>query len=309
MTKRKMICLLSALILLAAAAAGWMLRTESSGIFYLAADGEREWYLLGSIHVGSRDMYPLSASVRKAMKEADVLAFECDTESAQSAAVTQRMMRYDDGSGLADHISPQTMQALEQTAQKTGYDMAAFAQLKPWAITSLLSMDTLAAEMGTKDVHKATELGVENQVRKQMGRKTVRYLETVEHQLGLLDAFSPELQEYLLASACEAILHPEEALDEELKLWPEWWANGNAQAFADSYLKGLDEDAEPVLAQEYHRALITERNQQMAVELDALLQNGQSGFATVGLMHLVLPEDSILCELERMGYRIEKIEN
>jgi len=308
MTKKKIFCLLAALVIAAAFAAGWKLQQESSGIFYRVTGSGKEWYLLGSIHVGSRSMYPMSASIRNAMKEADVLVFECDAESAEAIAATQRMMRYDDD-GLAAHIRPETLRSLEQVSQKTGYDMGMFAQLKPWAVTSLLSMETLSAEMGTKDVHQATKLGVENQVRKQMGNKPVRYLETVESQLGLMDAFSPALQEYLLSAACEAILHPEDALDEELKLWPQWWAEGNAQAFADSYLKGMQEEAEPALAQEYHASLITQRNRRMAQELDRLMENNQSGFVTVGLMHLVLPGDSILHELEKMGYEVQKIEN
>ena len=309
MKKRKIFCLCLVLIVLAALLAGWMVQKESSGIFYRVSGGEKDLYLLGSIHVGSRDMYPMSGKIRKAMKEADVLVFECDTQSPEAAGVTQQMMRYAADDRLGNHISAETMQALEQAAKKTGYSTTAFEQLKPWAVTSMLSMETLSAEMGTRDVRRATELGVENQLRKQMGKKPVSYLETVESQLGLMDAFSPELQEYLLSTACEAILFPEEALDEELKLWPQWWAEGNAQAFADSYLKGLLEEAEPALAQEYHASLMKQRNKTMAKELDALLSSGRRVFATVGLMHLVLPDDSILYELEQMGYQVEKIEN
>lgn len=308
MKKRWLLCL-TALILLVVLAAGMVAQRESNGIFYRVTGGGKDMYVLGSIHIGSKEMYPLNAAIRTAMHEADVMVFECDTNSQDAALTTQRLMRYENDTELDKHISPACMEDLAKVMKKTGYDMNEISQLKPWAVTSLLSMETLAAEMGTRDVHQASALGVENQVRKQMGEKTVHYLENVEEQLGLMDDFSSELQEYLLASACEAILHPEEARDDELSHWPRWWAEGDADAFAASYLQGLKEEAAPSLAQEYHDALITRRNKTMASQLRDLLESGKSSFVTVGLMHLVLPGDSILEELKLMGYQVEKIEN
>lgn len=281
---------------------------ESTGILYRVSGGRQNMYLLGSIHVGSKEMYPFGDAIQQALKEAEMLVFECDTQSAEAADVTARMMRYD-GQTLGDHVSAACMTSVKSVAQKLGYDMEAFETLKPWAVTSLLSMDTLSAEMGTKDVHEAASLGVETMVRKQVGNKPVFYLETAQEQFSMLDSFSPELQEYLLVSACEAILSPETAVDEELAMWPDWWKSGNARTFADSYLAGLAREEKPELAFEYHDALITGRNHSMAQKLQTLLEGDNSCFVTVGLMHLALPEDSILTELEAMGYQVEKIEN
>lgn len=281
---------------------------ESTGIFYRVSGGRQDMYLLGSIHIGSKEMYPFGDAVRNALKEAEMLVFECDTQSTEAADMTAQMMHYD-GQTLAEHVSADCMTDVKNVAQKLGYDVKAFETLKPWAVTSLLSMDTLSAEMGTKDVHEAASLGVETMVRKQIGNKPVFYLETVQEQLSMLDSFSPELQEYLLASACEAILSPETAVDEELAMWPEWWKDGNAQAFATSYLAGLEKEEKPDLAHEYHAALITGRNRSMVQKLQTLLEGENSCFVIVGLMHLVLPGDSILTELEAMGYQVEKIES
>ena len=308
MKKRMLICLL-ALLLAAGICAAAMLQPQSTGVLYRVTSGENEMYLLGSIHIGSRKMYPFSRSIRDAMKNAELMVFECDTASDEAAAATAAMMCCTDGESLADLISQTVMEKVEKTAQKAGYDPTAIKTMKPWAVTSLLSMETLSAEMGTKDVHQASALGVENQVRKQMGKKPAVYLETVEEQLALMDSFSPELQEYLLSSVCDTILQPQEALDEDLKNWPQWWAEGNAQAFAASYLKGMKEESEPALAQEYHQTLITQRNERMAAKLHSLLESGERCFVTVGLMHLALPEDSILAHLQALGCQVEKIEN
>lgn len=310
MKKRKRWIALAALLVLALSVALYP-RGHSRGIFYRVSGGENEMYLLGSIHIGSRGMYPFGPAIQKALERASVLIFECDTQSQQAMADTQALMLYPEGDGLSAHVSAECLAKLTHAAQKTGYDITALESIKPWAVTSLFSMETLAAQMGTSDVQKASELGVENAVHRKSEGKKIRYLETVSEQLGLMDAFSPALQEYLLNDACTAILEPEKALDEDLKKWPEWWTQGDAQAFASSYLEGLKKEARPDLAREYHDALVSQRNRSMAQTLAVLLEDPETGdsFVTVGLMHLVLPGDSILDELQQMGYQVEKIES
>lgn len=283
-------------------------REGSQGVFYRISGGKNELYLLGSIHVGSKEMYPFNRSIRDAIGKADVMVFECDAESDQSVDDTMAMMKYPEGESLADSVSAETLEKLDQAALRMGYDAQGLRALKPWAVTSMLSVQNVSSAMDARSAEQSAALGVEKQVMKQSEKKERLYLETIPEQLGRMDAFSPALQEYILADACDAVLNPEP--DDELKQWPEWWVKGDAEAFAASYRKGQAEDEQPLLAEEYHLSLITQRNQQMAERLAALLENdeGKTYFATVGLMHLVLEEDSILSELKAMGYTVEKIE-
>ena len=54
-------------------------REGSAGLLYRVTGGKSELYLLGSIHVGSEEMYPMGQHILDALEAADVLAFECDT--------------------------------------------------------------------------------------------------------------------------------------------------------------------------------------------------------------------------------------
>lgn len=146
---------------------------QSQGIFYRVTGGKNDMYILGSIHIGSRQMYPFGPAVRQALRQADLLVFECDTQSEQAVAATQTMMRYPQGDTLADHVSDICFEKLIKTAQKTGYDINALKAVKPWAITSMFSMDTLSAQMGSGNARKAAALGVEEAVREQAGLKKV----------------------------------------------------------------------------------------------------------------------------------------
>lgn len=275
---------------------------ESVGIFYRVSDGAHELYLLGSIHVGSDAMYPMGKPIRQAIQNANVLIFECDTQSEEALAETRRMMAYPQGETLFDHISEECRERVTNAAQTAGYPLETLEGLKPWAVTSMFSTQSTAAGMGNR------RPGVEEMVRRLGRQKAKVYLETTAEQLGALDGFSPELQEYLLDSACREVLNPGLA-SEHVRSWPQWWAQGNAQAFADAYLQEQAAEPKPELAREYHATLVTQRNQRMAERLREWLESGQRCFAVIGLMHLVLPDDSVLSELEAMGYTVQKIEN
>jgi len=301
MKKKRIICFV--LLVCVLAAAFHLLQPRSLGIAYRVSGGQNEMIILGSIHVGSKAMYPMNRELQNAIRNADILVFECDTDSEEARRLTQEMMFYPDLDALSNHISPETRRQLSLASQKVGLNDGLFESMKPWAVTSMLSLEDTSTQMGGA----TTELGVESVVKKLAKGKPKLYLETVEEQLGMMDAFSPALQDYLLQTACETII--EEKGEEDLSSWPLWWVDGNADAFAKSYLKSQENEKEPALAQEYHNSLITLRNQKMAKKLADLLETGNDKqyFVTIGLMHLVLPDDSVLRELENMGYQVEAI--
>ena len=308
---KKMIALMLAAVLMMLCASCAM--AQSEGILYRVTGGKNEMVLLGSIHVGSPEMYPLGQKITEALSEADTIVFECDTESPEALQATMKLMSYAKGDSLDKHISAQTYALLKETAEKTGYPLGMLLAYKPWAVVSLLAMETTAAEMGMEDISQAMELGVEKQIALLTEGKEIRYLETAVDQLEMMDGFSPELQEYMLYTSCNSILDPESIseADASLSLWPKWWAEGNADTFARNYQEGMENDPEPELMQEYHENLLVKRNLHMAKGLRELLESEEesSYFVTVGLLHLVLPQESIICELEKMGYSVEKIMN
>lgn len=301
--------LLMAGVLAAAAAIQQLSQEGSNGIFYRVSGGKNEMVLLGSIHVGSRDMYPMGDAIQQALKQAEVLVFECDTSSPEAQAQTAQMMA--GVQPLSAVVSEACYEQIVKAAGELGYPMASFEKLKPWAVTSTLTVAAAAREMEAGSRRTASALGVENMVRRLAGEKQTIWLESAVGQLELMESFSPALQEYLLTSACQAVLDPENGsgADENVDRWPEWWKAGDAQAFAASYTSGLSKEAAPELAAEYHQKLMTGRNIRMAEKLDELLQSDgpDSYFVTVGLMHLVLPEDSIIAHLKQMGYTVEQI--
>lgn len=283
----------------------------SKGIFYRVNGGKNEMVILGSIHIGSEAMYPMGDHITNALSAADTLVFECDTESAEAMAATMSAMFYPQGETLQDHISAECYAAVEALAERTSYPVAYLNSLKPWAVMSMFSMISTAAVMGVEDINASMALGVESTIVSLAGVKEQTWLETTREQLAVMDHFSPALQEYLLQSTCDMILDPStiSGSDADIKYWPEWWSKGDADAFATSYLEGEASDPKPELTAEYHDSLVTKRNGRMAQTLSELLEREEDHryFVTIGLLHLVLPNDSVLSELEAMGYTVERI--
>lgn len=285
----------------------------SGGILYRVTDGRNTLYLLGSIHVGSREMYPFGTAIREAMAASDTFVYECDTVSDAAVAAVRERMALQDGQTLEKQIGETLYGLLREAAEKTGLSMDALDTLKPWAVVNTLAVYTTSAEIGADNVNAALSMGVEKQVQAYAtaNPKRTAYLETPDEQVDVLESFSNALTRYLLQSECDVILHPENAkgMDATIAQWPEWWRAGDAQAFANRYLSAYLEPGYETESAEYHSKLVTERNQRMAERLSALMAQGNTCFATVGLLHLVLPQDSILNLLRAKGYTVEQLSN
>lgn len=273
------------------------------GICYQITGGKNAMTLLGSIHIGNREMTEYGPGITQAMAAADTFVFECDNESADARQAAAALRQAE--TPLKETIGTETYQKLEDVAKRRGYAMERFDSLRPWAAASLLATDVAATELGVRNAKDALALGVEETVRKSVSNRRVLYLETAREQLQTLDDFSLALQETLLESACDEILKGEPT---GLADWPQWWREGNAAAFAKAYAKE-NQLAEKALTREYHQALVTDRNRRMAAKLQEMLEDdeGHSYFVTVGLLHLVLPGDSIVEELTSLGYTVTQL--
>ena len=287
----------------------------SKGILYKAENGGVTVYLLGSIHVGNDEMYPLGEAIEKAMEQADIFVFECDTASKDAGRAAQELMYYAGDGHMMEAISPATYQKLEAVCSQTGQNLQGIARMRPWAAMTHFSRFVTVAELGVDNEASAIALGVESVVSSYAAKnkKALEYLENTRGQLETFDRMSPALQEYLLDEALTIILNPEliQGMDATIREWPGWWKDGKNVAFADayrkSYLQNQQDEKMTVLFAEYHETFMTTRNQTMTDIIEGYLRGEEEHtyFITVGLLHLVLPEDSIVQRLEDRGFTVD----
>lgn len=307
---KKTLCLAAVFLLLFARPA---LGEENVGILYKVTGGNNTLYLLGSIHIGTEDMYPFGKNVLDALDSSGKILYECDTVSPVSLLLLQTMCRYPAGDSLRLHLSNEAWAMTERFAKSRGLSVRSLESYRPWALVNSFLPATTAFLLGKESSQEVLALGVENSIRTLAGEKPEGYLEETREQADALNSLSDDVQEMLLTEMIALLLGEAEpsGSDADLPLWPVWWKEGNAQAFAGSFLSSGEEKAEST--EEYRRILLTERNERMTERLAAVMEaEGPADaphtiFAVVGLMHLVLPEDSIPLRLEKMGYTVEQV--
>jgi uncharacterized protein YbaP (TraB family) len=261
-------------------------------------------HLLGSIHVGKTEFYPLHADVESRFRSADHLVFEVDPQQVASpAAAIQLQLRglLPDGQTLRDVVSSPTLASLEQVLQDIGVPLDNFLQYKPWMVALMLT-NLQATALGYDARH-----GLESYLMSQRsGTADILQLESLEQQLDLLESLHPEtflgysLQEY----------HNGSALMENLV---SAWLCGDKPAL-EGLVHASETQLQPDSAQRrlqlehIYDSLFTQRNQRMADGIEAFAREGSGDyFVVVGAGHL-LGEGSVVELLQQRGFFIEPVQ-
>ena len=280
----------------------------SQGIAYRISYGDKTMTLLGSIHIGTKEMTKWNPELKDSLANAEVIVMECDTSDQEVLKNINEQKCLPEGENLADYLSKNTYDLLVEACGKNSISLSTVENQFPWAVINTLTVYASSKQMGNTQLVQALRYGVEAQVMREKKDAEYEYLETVQAQTDAMSGFSEELQDYLVAVVCEQLITGESK--EQQGLWPKWWQEGNAKAFSDEYWSGYYQTAEEYkpLIEEYHQKLIVERNADMVEQLEQYLLTGdkEKYFVVVGLLHLVLENENIIDKLEQKGYQVEK---
>lgn len=252
-------------------------------------------YLIGSVHLLTKDFYPLNPALEAAYKDSDLLVEEVDigemTGTGPQLSMLTRGMQ-PSSQPLDKVLSPATMALLTKKATDLGMPIEALKRFKPWMIA--LTIEAMEWQKAGFD----PELGLDKHFYEQAQRdgKAVQGLETVEYQIARFDEMPMELQDHLLAETLKSIDTEQASMSRLIQSW----RSGDAPAVERIVLKDLQQ--EPQL---YERLLV-ERNKNWMPKLDALFARPGRAMVVVGAAHLVGP-DGLLTMLKAKGYRVEQL--
>ena len=92
-------------------------------------------FLLGSLHLMKKDMYPLDAEIENAYKRADIVVFETDMAAMESPEFAMKLMAaatYPEGETLKKNLPEATYSLLVSNLQASAIGSAGpFEKLKP----------------------------------------------------------------------------------------------------------------------------------------------------------------------------------
>lgn len=252
-------------------------------------------YLLGSIHIMRPDAYPLATVIESAFSSSAVAVFEVDLSAgatADSALGALDAGRLPEGRTLSDVVSRETYQLARQRLADAGYDIAAFARMRPWMVATTLTVAELQRAGYSPDD------GVDQRLQRRANDAGMRVvgLETVDDQLALFAELTPEEDEAFLVQTLSelAALVPQVG-----ELTAHWQAGRVAEVES---LLGEGFAAFPRLFEK----LVADRNRRWLPQIEALLDGDQRAFVTVGALHLV-GDRGLVRLLEARGYQVEQL--
>ena len=258
-------------------------------------------YLLGTIHVGKAELYPLAAIIESSFGQADVLVTEADLVEAQDPARLLKMLLqrgvYPIGDSVEKHIGEETRAHLTRYIETTKELAPSYTRLKPWFLSVAIAI-TEAKRMGFATSEGLDQHFVDEAVKM---HKPIDTLETVESQLDLMNSFSDELQDQLLLAALLDAEHKSELVDRLLQAWK----SGNLDAMAETTIRYADEypRLKPVFAK-----MFDQRNDGMTQKIEEFLQTSKTYFVAVGAGHLA-GDRGILSQLRRKNYDVEQLQD
>lgn len=271
------------------------LRAQNRDFIWKASRGQSVVYLVGSVHLLSKDYYPLSPALDKAFKETDLLVEELHLgQMAQVESQMTILMRgmLPSGQSLDKVVSPATFALVSERVKSLGLPIEPLSRFKPWALAlTLLGLEWQAAGFDA-------ELGLDKHFYDQAvaAGKDVQGLETIEFQIAQFDEMSMEEQDRMLASTLRE-LDTEKAAVTTLA---NAWKAGDAPTVEKIVLQELRK--EPGM----YQRLLVDRNKNWMPKIEALFSRKGRSFVVVGAAHLVGP-DGLLALLKAKGYAIEQL--
>lgn len=278
---RRLVPALAALALLAPPARGAPL------FLWEAAGPAAKVTMVGSIHVGRDDFFPLPEPFEAAFAAAPVLAVELDPTSPANQAAVGRLLRergtLPDSLTLRDRLTPANWAGLQAVTRDLGVPLPALERMQPGLVAMMIVMQAYAQQGFDPG------LGIDKHFldAAREGGKSVREIEKVEAQMALFLDVDDELDDILM----EQMLAEIDGLGSLTARMVEAWRSGDVAA-VDSLMQDQAGD-DPRMAA-YYRRLLDDRNVTMVDSLDAWLRGDRDVFVVVGAGHFAgqqgLPE-------------------
>jgi uncharacterized protein len=270
-------------------------QTATRNFLWKATARQGTVYLVGSIHLLTKDYYPLSPALDEAFKASDLLVEEVDlAEMLATESQMQIMMQgmLPSGQTLDKVISPETFAAASKRVSALGMPLEPLRRFKPWALALML----LGLEW--QNAGFDANLGLDKHFfdRARSESKAVMGLESVAFQISRFDELPMEQQDRLLAQTLKELDTQKAAVTTLANAWKA----GDAATIEQIILRDLKDEP-----QMYQR-LIVERNRNWLPKIELLFDRRTPAFVVVGAAHLIGP-DGLLALLKAKGYAVEQM--
>ena len=255
-----------------------------------------EIYLLGSIHVMKKEIYPLAKELEDAFAKSKFLVIEASEPDplAMQKMIMEKGM-YPPGDSLSKHLSKPVQDSLAAYEKKAGLPGAMLEQMRPWMTAVTLSI-TVMMKMGFDP-----EMGIDKHFinAAKASNKKILELESADFQISLLSGFSDDLQEKFLSSTLLEI----DDMQGQIEKMVTAWSKGDAVEMNKILTEQVTK--KPELKSVFEK-LVDNRNVEMAKKCEEYLKTKDTYFVVAGAAHMV-GDKGIVKLLQNKNYKVEQV--
>jgi uncharacterized protein YbaP (TraB family) len=267
------------------------------GFLFEIRKGSQTALLMGTIHVGRPEFYPLPPAQLSRIERADTLVLEADvTDMARAINATQKYAVYPAGEPGLDTRLPQSLKTrIEAIAARDQLDLTPLWRMKPWMLGNVFALFE-AAQAGYMPA-----LSVEaylTRVAKQAD-KPVLELESIEQQFELFEQAPFSTQVAFLEDAVNAV--ETRAARREINRIAQAWETADLTAL--ERLLGEMRAHTTLGARFTVDTILLGRHPAMLRKIESLMADGRTHLFAVGSLHLPGP-DGLIALLRARGYTV-----
>ena len=253
-------------------------------------------YVLGSLHLSKKEIYPLNQKIENAFDQSDILVVEANVNDIKKMDI-QKLLEsafYPPPDTLENHVSPETYESVKKEINRLGLPLEFIRKQKPWFLSlTLVSLEVIKLGLDPN-------LGIDKYfLSKAEGKKKILELESLDYQIDLLSNFSDKDQELFLLWTLKDLT----IMEQEVNKLTQAWTTGDTKGMETILTRGISEDKRLTSILE---KLIYERNRRMVLKIEGFLKTKETYLVIIGAGHLV-GNQGIIEILKGKGYLVEQL--
>jgi uncharacterized protein len=253
-------------------------------------------YLLGSIHLFKKELYPLNKNIEDAFDQSSIVVVEANVSSGRQIDLQQLVDKavYAEDDTLEKHVSGETYELIKRRAEGLGAPLEMINKQKPWFL-GLMFSSVEFLKLGFDPNY-----GIDNHfLSRAAGKKQIVELESVDYQINLLSGLSDPDQELFLVLSLKDL----DTLSRDVDKLLEAWTSGNTKEIERIMTRSVTEDSR---LSSIYQIIIDDRNKNMASKVEDFLKTKETFFVIVGAGHLV-GEKGMVEILKKKGYQVNQM--
>lgn len=286
----------------------------TDGFLWEVSDENNTVYLLGTVHIGKSEVYPLSKGLREAIEASDKVSFEVDFANQEGMQYLAQKQMYLDGTTLDNHVDEETYKRIVTLMEQYGVPEEQTKCFKPWALsntlTALTSQDTDSIEtVGTYPVIDAYVYS-----KALLEDKEILEIEGYVFQADLLDGIPVDYQIESLKAGLDMVeavqkgeVNTEDGTNEVelMNQWIKMMKVRDIKGFEESYPKDAGIESGDIMT----KALFEGRDAHMTEKIVEYLNDATDAnyFVAVGAGHMI-GKGGIVQQLQELGYTVNVVE-